>query len=54
MARSCTADSETSAIRSISLGINGAVQTIIGEGLFEFGDKDGIGKETVRLRIPSG
>jgi thiol-disulfide isomerase/thioredoxin len=48
------ADSETSAIRSISLGINGVVQTIIGEGLFEFGDKDGIGKEQVRLQHPLG
>ena len=48
------ADSETSAIRSVSLGINGAVQTIVGEGLFEFGDKDGIGKEQVRLQHPLG
>src|SRR5262252_4615329 len=48
------ADSETSAIRSVSLGINGVVKTIIGEGLFEFGDKDGIGKEQVRLQHPLG
>jgi thiol-disulfide isomerase/thioredoxin len=48
------ADSETSAIRSISLGINGVVKTIVGEGLFEFGDKDGIGKEQVRLQHPLG
>jgi hypothetical protein len=30
------------------------VQTIVGEGLFEFGDKDGIGKEQVRLQHPLG
>src|SRR5499427_8260750 len=48
------ADSETSAIRSVSLGINGTVKTIVGEGLFEFGDKDGIGKEQVRLQHPLG
>ena len=48
------ADSETSAIRSISLGMNGVVQTIVGEGLFEFGDKDGTGKEQVRLQHPLG
>lgn len=48
------ADSETSAIRAVSLGINGTVQTIVGEGLFEFGDKDGIGKEQVRLQHPLG
>jgi hypothetical protein len=48
------ADSETSAIRSVSLGMNGVVQTIVGEGLFEFGDKDGTGKEQVRLQHPLG
>jgi len=48
------ADSETSAIRAVSLGINGVVQTIVGEGLFEFGDKDGVGKEQVRLQHPLG
>src|SRR5262245_62185552 len=48
------ADSETSAIRAVSLGINGTVKTIVGEGLFEFGDKDGIGKEQVRLQHPLG
>ena len=48
------ADSETSAIRAVSLGINGTVQTIVGEGLFEFGDKDGSGKEQVRLQHPLG
>ncbi len=48
------ADSETSAIRAVTLGLNGRVQTIIGEGLFEFGDQDGTGKETVRLQHPLG
>jgi thiol-disulfide isomerase/thioredoxin len=48
------ADSETSAIRAVSLGINGLVQTIVGAGLFEFGDKDGMGKEQVRLQHPLG
>ncbi len=47
-------DSETSAIRAVTLGLNGRVQTIIGEGLFEFGDQDGTGKETVRLQHPLG
>src|SRR5262245_57047581 len=48
------ADSETSSIRSVSLGIDGVVRTIVGEGLFEFGDKDGTGKEQVRLQHPRG
>ena len=48
------ADSETSAIRAVTLGLNGRVQTIIGEGLFEFGDEDGVGKENVRLQHPLG
>ncbi len=48
------ADSETSAIREVTLGLNGRVQTILGEGLFEFGDQDGTGKENVRLQHPLG
>src|SRR5262245_38897234 len=48
------ADSETSAIRSISLGLNGTVQTIIGEGLFEIGDQDGTGKAPVGLQHALG
>jgi thiol-disulfide isomerase/thioredoxin len=48
------ADSETSSIRSVSLGINGVVRTVVGAGLFEFGDQDGIGKEQVRLQHPLG
>src|SRR5262245_66419560 len=48
------ADSETSAIRSVSLGIDGVVRTIVVEGLFEFGDQDGTGNEQVRLQHPLG
>jgi sugar lactone lactonase YvrE len=47
------ADSEVSAIRSADLDPNGSVETIVGEGLFEFGDKDGKAKE-VRLQHPLG
>jgi len=35
------ADSEVSAVRFAELKKNGRVQTLIGSGLFEFGDKDG-------------
>ena len=48
------ADSETSAIRAVTLGLDGRVQTILGEGLFEYGDQDGTGKEHVRLQHPLG
>jgi len=44
------ADAETSAIRIIRLP-DGQVSTLAGEGLFEFGDQDGAGKE-VRLQYP--
>ncbi|HWO01263.1 MAG TPA: thioredoxin-like domain-containing protein [Blastocatellia bacterium] len=47
------ADSEVSSIRSADLDPNGKVETIVGEDLFEFGDKDGKGK-TVRLQHPLG
>jgi thiol-disulfide isomerase/thioredoxin len=47
------ADSETSSIRAIDLGFIGKVKTLIGEGLFEFGDQDGTGPE-VRLQHPLG
>jgi hypothetical protein len=46
------ADSETSSIRAADLP-TGRVSTLVGEGLFEFGDVDGIG-ETVRLQHPLG
>ena len=47
------ADSETSSIRSAELEPNGRVRTIIGLGLFEFGDRDGEGHH-VRLQHPLG
>jgi hypothetical protein len=54
------ADSETSAIRSAELKTKGIVSTIVGTGLFDFGDVDGEGT-SVRLqhaqgvlRIPDG
>jgi DNA-binding beta-propeller fold protein YncE len=44
------ADSEASAIRSLDLpGGKGEVRTLVGQGLFEFGDIDGIGDQ-VRLQ----
>jgi thiol-disulfide isomerase/thioredoxin len=47
------ADSEVSGIRSADLNPSGRVQTIIGKGLFDFGDIDGIGSK-VRLQHPLG
>lgn len=47
------ADSEVSAIRSVSLNPKGHVTTIVGLALFEFGDVDGQG-EMVRLQHPLG
>lgn len=46
------ADSETSAIRKIGWN-DGDVRTIVGRGLFEFGDVDGAG-EKARLQHPLG
>jgi DNA-binding beta-propeller fold protein YncE len=43
------ADSEVSAIRGVALGGSGGVRTIVGKGLFVFGDHDGKGPE-VRLQ----
>jgi len=45
------ADSEASAIRRIGLGPDGKLSTIVGTGLFDFGDKDGFG-DNVRLQHP--
>lgn len=47
------ADSEASAIRAISMGTDAQVMTLIGQGLFEFGDIDGTGG-MVRLQHPTG
>ena len=46
------ADSEVSAIRAISIK-NGEVKTIVGRGLFDFGDEDGVGDQ-VRLQHALG
>lgn len=47
------ADSEVSAVRSAGLGIAGKIETIVGQGLFDFGDIDGKGNK-VRLQHPLG
>jgi sugar lactone lactonase YvrE len=47
------ADSEASAIRTADLNSQGHVETLVGLGLFEFGDRDGTG-EKVRLQHPLG
>jgi len=46
------ADSETSAVRAIDL-IGGGVETFVGTGLFDFGDKDGHRQEAL-LQHPLG
>src|SRR5262249_41624713 len=45
------ADSEVSAVRAIDLAPGGRVRTLVGAGLFEFGDQDGVGAE-VRMQHP--
>lgn len=52
-ARLFFADAESSAIRSSELDPEGAVRTIVGTGLFDFGDRDGEG-EAVLLQHPQG
>lgn len=47
------ADSEVSSVRAASLKSDGNVSTIVGQGLFDFGDVDGVGDE-VRLQHPLG
>lgn len=47
------ADSETSSIRTADLSGAAGVDTLVGRGLFVFGDRDGIG-EDVRLQHPLG
>ncbi|MEZ6141269.1 MAG: thioredoxin-like domain-containing protein [Zavarzinella sp.] len=39
------ADSETSSIRAVPMNGEGRVSTLVGTGLFDFGDEDGVGKE---------
>ena len=48
------ADSEISSIRAVSLDPRGGhVRTVVGKGLFDFGDTDGVGQD-VRLQHPIG
>lgn len=47
------ADSETSSIRYAELNEGGWVRTLVGVGLFDFGDKDGMGS-AARLQHPLG
>lgn len=47
------ADSESSSIRKATPGEDGSVETIVGLGLFDFGDRDGVGNR-VRLQHPLG
>lgn len=47
------ADAESSAIRWADLDPGGSVGTIVGTGLFDFGDADGIG-DTVRMQHQQG
>ncbi|MBN1200465.1 MAG: redoxin domain-containing protein [Anaerolineae bacterium] len=47
------ADPEASAIRTADLDPDGEVKTIVGTGLFDFGDQDGVGDE-VLLQHPLG
>ena len=46
-------DAESSAVRFVTLGREPKVQTIVGTGLFDFGDTDGVG-DAVRLQHPQG
>jgi len=47
------ADSETSSVRAADLTGSGRVSTLVGSGLFDFGDRDGDGDEA-RLQHPLG
>ncbi|MFL5242387.1 MAG: thioredoxin-like domain-containing protein [Gemmataceae bacterium] len=47
------ADSEVSAVRQVPLDGKSDVKTLVGEGLFEFGDEDGVGNR-VRLQHALG
>jgi sugar lactone lactonase YvrE len=47
------ADSEVSAVRAVPLDGKGEVRTVVGEGLFDFGDVDGAG-DKVRLQHALG
>ena len=47
------ADSETSSVRAASIDRMGSVKTLVGLGLFTFGDVDGVGDDA-RLQHPIG
>ena len=47
------ADAESNAVREVDLDPAGGVRTVVGTGLFDFGDVDGVG-DTVRLQHPQG
>lgn len=46
-------DSETSSVRVAAIAEEGRVVTLVGTGLFDFGDHDGVGKEAL-LQHPQG
>ena len=48
-----TADSETSSVRVVDFNPDGRVRTLVGHGLFDFGDVDG-GPDAARLQHPLG
>jgi hypothetical protein len=48
-----TADAESNAVREVDVAPSGGVRTIVGTGLFDFGDVDGVG-DAVRLQHPQG
>ncbi|NDJ76022.1 MAG: redoxin domain-containing protein [Chloroflexi bacterium] len=45
------ADAEASAVRSAGLNFDGTVDTIVGTGLFDFGDRDGVGDEVLLQHV---
>jgi len=47
------ADAESSAVREVDLTTPGAVRTMVGTGLFDFGQVDGVG-DRARLQHPQG
>jgi sugar lactone lactonase YvrE len=47
------ADAESNAVREVDLDVAGGVRTIVGTGLFDFGDVDGVG-DAARLQHPQG
>lgn len=53
LGRAFVADAEASAVRALDLDGVGSVETLVGLGLFTFGDRDGVG-DAVRLQHPSG